>query len=865
MRVVKNYLRIVILFSLLAVTLSLAACRRHGTAVQAPSTPAADAESAPDRREPPPLKLADEQAVLQSAQAEIERQSRPGDRLEIIGIRGEADWAVIDCRPPATSLSTEGAILLAYRDDAGAWRVTYPGTAEFNSRLQRLPEAYYPAELKDFFRSAVAPAEDSSGTYKLPYAGGLNALVTCVDCYAGHSPAIDFLVLDGQTVVAAAAGTIEAIVADNTECCCSYNCYRCNNQVVIRHPNGEQSRYFHLSSDSVPGELRVGTQVRQGQPIGSQGDTGYTCGTRGRYEVGCAVGKVSPVDGRRCGTHVHFEVRSAAGDKVRPRFQDVWERYGTWYVSQDERYTSGNEYASPLDTSPPDTTILSAPTGWISATSVTTSRLVMTEVQLSWSGSDDQTPLADLAYSFRMEGYSDWSDWSSVTGTTWHNLPEGRHTFRVKARDAAGNEDPSPAARDFGVDLSPPAPPAIILDGYHCENVRNAIWQNTCSDPAFSWASSEASAYHFYWGPLSDGAPAAWTSATSYDPTAIARTRGYGSYYLNITARDSLGNESSPATFGLRYDGSVPTVSVRIEGGLTTTNQASVVLDLPAADAGSGLEGVRLSHDNLLWPEWQPYASPLAWELLPLDNQALLVYGQVCDRAGNLSEVSTTTIWLDVQPPVSTPVPTPTPSPGPTPTPQPAGFGIAINDDAPLGHGAYTNDARVVVSAWAPEVTHMGLGSDGALSWGAFQVTSTFQVTNVSQVTNTWPLSTKRVSGLYRVYARFRDAAGAEYGPYFDDIVYDGFAPAGKVAAAGNGTALWLDAWDDYSGVDQVRLSGSQPVTLASWQPYTSSVAWPLPAISVSVQFRDRAGNLSPVYSSPAIWRVYLPVIIKGS
>ncbi|MBN1886358.1 MAG: peptidoglycan DD-metalloendopeptidase family protein [Thermoflexales bacterium] len=844
----SDRIKTVILFGVLAVALSLAACRRFGPGVQVPGTPAADAESAPGQREPPPLNPTEEQAVRQSAQAEIERQSRPGDGLEIIGIRGEADWAVIDCRPPATSVSTEGAILLGYRDDAGAWQIAYPGTAEFNSRLERLPDAYYPAELKDFFYSAAAPAEDSSGVYKLPYASGLNALVTCTDCYAGHDPAIDFLVLNGQAVVAAAAGTIEAIVADNTECCCSYNCYRCNNQVIIRHPNGEQSRYFHLSTGSVPGELQVGTWVRQGQPIGSQGDTGYSCGTRGRYEVGCAAGKVSPVDGRRCGTHIHFEVRSAAGDKIRPRFQDVWERYGTWYVSQDERYVSGNDDALPLDSSPPDTTLVSAPTGWISAT----------VAQLSWIGLDEQTPLADLVYSFRLEGYADWSDWSSMTNTTWYNLPGGTHTFRVKARDIAGNEDTSPATRDFGVDLSPPQPPPIVLGGYDCENVWNNVWQNTCSDPAFNWTSLEASDYHFYWGPVSDGAPTVWTSATSYDPTAIARTRGYGSYYLNVTARDSLGHESSPATFGLRYDGSVPTVSLRIEGGLTTTGQTAVVLDLPAADAGSGLDSVRLSNEELLWSDWLPYTGTLAWELLPLDGHSLLVYGQVRDRAGNLSEVSTDTIRLEMQSPISTPVPTPAPSAGSILTPQVNSFGIVINADM-----TYTQDAQVVVRAWAPEVTHMGLGNgapsldgtpflDDALIWSAFQVTST------------WTLSTSGgLSGLCRVYSRFRDASGAEYGPYFDDIVYDGLAPAGKIMPAGGGVTLWLDAWDDYSGVDQMRLSGSLPITLASWQPYTSSVAWPLPAISVSVQFRDRAGNVSPVYSSAAIWRVYLPVAIK--
>lgn len=89
--------------------------------------------------------------------------------------------------------------------------------------------------------------------------------------------AVDLAGSHGSAIRAAAAG--EVIVAKGSGWNGGYGSY-----VVIKHSNGAQTLYAHLSSLSVG----VGAYVAQGQTIGGMGSTG-----------------------RSTGTHLHFEVRGA--------------------------------------------------------------------------------------------------------------------------------------------------------------------------------------------------------------------------------------------------------------------------------------------------------------------------------------------------------------------------------------------------------------------------------------------------------------------------------------------------------------------------------------------------------------------------
>ena len=143
----------------------------------------------------------------------------------------------------------------------------------------------------------AAPQSVAGATpgFKLPLACGASYRGTT---YSGHGYGVDFNQANnadrGDRVLASAAGTV------------SQTAYvRSNGQITITHGSGWKTSYAHMSGVAV----RYGQFVRRGQLLGYVDD----------------VGKAS-------GDHLHFEQR-LNGTRVRPRFDGVLYRYGTWIRS----------------------------------------------------------------------------------------------------------------------------------------------------------------------------------------------------------------------------------------------------------------------------------------------------------------------------------------------------------------------------------------------------------------------------------------------------------------------------------------------------------------------------------------------------
>ena len=97
-----------------------------------------------------------------------------------------------------------------------------------------------------------------------------------------------------------------------------------------------------------------------------------------------------------------------------------------------------------VDNTAPETMITGGPDGAVA----------VAQAIFAFTGSDAITAPADLMFAWRLDEGA-WTGFASATTVALSDLADGPHTFEVKARDRAGNEDPTPARRMFHVALGP--------------------------------------------------------------------------------------------------------------------------------------------------------------------------------------------------------------------------------------------------------------------------------------------------------------------------------------------------------------------------------------------------------------------------
>ena len=341
----KTYLLCALLIPSMAIILvSGYHARGHAAAQEAAPTdqgrqPAPTAvQAACAALEPFPLLPPREEAAVRAAAQQaldVYNAKRAGSiPLEILSIRGQDNWAVVECirdlsgRPAS---GTESTLVLAHRS-AGRWQAALPGDSRYASWLDQIPDRFLAPTTKEELRqlNLVAPdlIEPSIGIYRLPYPDGATVWITWDS--DGHGGPIDMWSADGS-VVAAMSGWVDGFEDDDYRCCCNTQCRPCANWLKLTHPGGEATRYFHLVQNSVT--VTVGQWVEAGTVMAMQGDTGNSCGSD-RLETGCGA----PPGTTHCGIHVHFEVRSSAGDLVKPRICDG--QGGWFYPEYDQAYVA---------------------------------------------------------------------------------------------------------------------------------------------------------------------------------------------------------------------------------------------------------------------------------------------------------------------------------------------------------------------------------------------------------------------------------------------------------------------------------------------------------------------------------------------
>lgn len=252
-----------------------------------------------------------------------------------------------------------------------------------------------------------------------------------------------------------------------------------------------------------------------------------------------------------------------------------------------------------IDTRAPDTSITSGPQGPSNSAEATIA------FASDESGATFECRLDAGAYT------------ACVSPSAYSALSEGAHTVLVRARDAAGNLDASPASRAFTVDVT--APPTTLSS--------SSVTQATAT---FTFSSTDATAT--FSCSLDGAAFAACVSPKAYNGLAD------GNHTFEVRAGDPAGNlDATPATSSVLIDTLAPDTTITA-GPTGATNDATAEVSFVASETGSTF---RCAVDA---GAFATCTSPFTTSTLTTGEHTILV--RAVDAAGNLDPSPATRTFI---------------------------------------------------------------------------------------------------------------------------------------------------------------------------------------------------------------------------
>lgn len=189
------------------------------------------------------------------------------------------------------------------------------------------------------------------------------------------------------------------------------------------------------------------------------------------------------------------------------------------------------------DTTPPNTSITSGPQNPTASTNAS----------FGFNGSDNTTASGNLIFECKLDTGA-FATCSSPK--SYSDLAVGQHTFSVRARDAAGNTDASPAAATWSINApsaSDNTPPTVAITSPTGGTVSGTITLSAnANDPGSSTTGIAGVQFK-----LNGQNLAAETTTAPYRIDLDTKSRANGAYILTAIARDGAGNTttSSPISF----------------------------------------------------------------------------------------------------------------------------------------------------------------------------------------------------------------------------------------------------------------------------------------------------------------------------
>jgi hypothetical protein len=264
-----------------------------------------------------------------------------------------------------------------------------------------------------------------------------------------------------------------------------------------------------------------------------------------------------------------------------------------------------------VDTAAPETTITSGPASPTNATDASIA-FIATETGASFECSLDGAPFAACA-----------------SPKTYSALAAGTHTFAVRATDAAGNTDTTPASLSWTVDLSPPQ---TAISSAPADPTNE-------TDADFTFSADEAGST--FECSLDGGAWSACTSPQGYAGLAA------GAHTFEVRATDSAGNtDATPASFAWVID-SDPSDTAIDSGPADPTASTTATFLFSSTPAGATFEC------SLDGATFSACGSPQSYTGLAVGAHGFEVRAR--DAAGNADPTPASWTWtVDVAPPDTT-------------------------------------------------------------------------------------------------------------------------------------------------------------------------------------------------------------------
>jgi hypothetical protein len=269
----------------------------------------------------------------------------------------------------------------------------------------------------------------------------------------------------------------------------------------------------------------------------------------------------------------------------------------------------------PADSTAPDTAI---GTGPAATTTSTSARL---DFSSSEAGSTFQCKL-------------DSGSWRACTSPkSYSGLTVGGHAFSVKATDAAGNTDPSPATDNWTVEpATPPAdatPPDTTISS-------GPTGTTTATTASLAFSSSESGSS--YQCKLDSGSWGACTSPKSYSGLTV------GPHSFAVTATDAAGNtDATPATRSWTVEAVTPPLDTTAPDTTISSGPSAATTATTASLAFSATESGSTFQCKLDSGSWGACTSPKSYSGLTVGPHSFAV--TATDAAGNTDATPATSSW----------------------------------------------------------------------------------------------------------------------------------------------------------------------------------------------------------------------------